>query len=145
MTISQLRAMARRLNQKNKISLWVVDYLQLVTCPEAHAKGNREQEVAQVAVGLKQLAKEMDAPVIVLSQLNDDGKLRESRATGQHADAIWKLNRSEGGNMHGEAVCLHVEKQRSGPRGPVNLTFIPKWTRFECAAKISDQDMPHND
>lgn len=142
LSIGKLRAKARRLKQKHDIKLWVVDYLQLVTAPEVRAKDNREQEVGHVALGLKLMAKELKAPVLLLSQLNDEGKLRESRATGQHADAIWKLERQQGGSESGEPVKLFIEKQRNGPRTTIDLTFLPHWTRFESASKVSDEDVP---
>jgi replicative DNA helicase len=142
MTIGQLRARARKLNQKHNIKLWVVDYLQLLHCPSKD--GNREQEVARISDGLKNMAQEFKVPVIALSQLNDDGKLRESRRIGQDAAAIWRLApASEEQNSVAQAVNVIIEKQRNGESGvAVPLVFIKTFTRFECPSRISDEDVP---
>lgn len=143
LSVDEIRARARRYNQQAPVALWVIDYLQLVK-----GKGdNREQEVASVALGAKYMSKELNAPVLLLSQLNDDGKIRESRAPGQHADGMWKLRHKpdEDGEETSEAcaVDLLIEKQRNGPRNvSVHLTFFPEFTRFESAAKVSDADVP---
>lgn len=141
MTIGQLRAMARKHNQKQKVALWIVDYIQLLHAPD---KDNREQEVAAISQGLKDMAKEFQAPVIGLSQLNDDGKLRESRRIGQDADCVWKLNRKDDSdNGVSEVIELFIEKQRGGERNvKVPLVFLKQFTRFECPAKILDEDVP---
>lgn len=142
MTIGQLRAIARRINQKQKVALWVVDYIQLLNA--AVKDGNREQEVAAISKGLKDMAKEFRAPVIALSQLNDKGQLRESRSIGQDADCIWMLNRKEDTDSYAsEVIELRIEKQRGGVRNVgVPLVFLKQFTRFECPAKISDEDVP---
>jgi replicative DNA helicase len=120
------------MHQQHPLALIVVDYLQLL-CAEAD---NREQEVATISRGLKQMATELSCHVFALSQLNDSGKLRESRAIGQDADAIWKLVKSEDPNDDTPAtrkVHLDVEKQRSGPAGiRIPLLFLKDYTRFEC-------------
>ncbi len=124
LSILQLRAKARRMAQQYGIKLFVVDYLQLLHSTARRAE-NRQQEIADISNGIKALAKELKVPVIVLSQLNrgddDDGG-------GPEQDA--------------EPVNLLIAKQRNGPTGDVNLTFLKSYTRFESAAKISGDDLP---
>ncbi len=142
-TIGQLRAKARRLHQLHGIKVWIVDYLQLLSAPDVASKENREREVSSIGEGLKKMAKELEGTVIVLSQLNDDGKLRESRATGQHADGVWKLSREEVlDNGKFERMKLDLEKQRNGARGAVPLGFLPHFTRFESVARGSEEPAP---
>lgn len=155
LSIYQLRANARRLKQAHDIQLFIVDYLQLLNASGGSRRiENRQQEVADISNGIKQMAKELNVPVLALSQLNDDGKLRESRAIGMDADGLWQLQRVEerqedGKARESEPVQLWVRKNRNGPRDVcVNLTFLAPYTRFESAAKIDDSDVPnqpHND
>jgi len=144
--IGQIVAEARRLKQAHDIRLIVVDYLQLVTGGAKGRDYNREQEISGVASALKRLAKELNIPVVAPSQLTDDGKLRESRAIGQHADLVLKMTSkaTEGDDCsQGEPVDVFIEKNRNGPSHvTVKLTFLKKWTRFETAAKVSDADVP---
>jgi len=146
-SITQIVAAARRLKQQHDIRLIVVDYLQLVT-GGGGGDQSREQEVSGVAMALKRLAKELDIPVVAPSQMNDDGKLRESRAIGQHADLIMKMKsvaKEDENCEHGEPVDVFIEKNRNGPSHvTVHLTFLKEFTRFESAAKVSDEDMPGN-
>ncbi len=149
-----LRAKARRLSQKEgKLGLIVIDYLQLM-----HQKGkveSRQLEVSEISRALKQLAKELDAPIMALSQLNrkveerKGGKpmlsdLRESGAIEQDADVVMFIHREddsqEGGapqtdNRAAIPVELIVAKQRNGPVGSVDLIFLPEYTRFESRAR----------
>lgn len=159
LSVYQLRARARRMVQQWDIKFLVVDYLQLLNAADGRRKmENRQQEVADISRALKEMAKELRIPVLALSQLNDDGQLRESRAIGQDADGVWVLeepDKEEDGYERREshAVNLIIKKQRSGPRNVVvNLTFLTSITRFESAAKVSDDDVPdvprgnpHND
>jgi replicative DNA helicase len=139
LSIHTLRAKARRMWQQYDIKLFVVDYLHLLNASGGARKpDNREQEISDIANGMKQMAKELDVPVIVLSQLNDEGKLRESRAIGQHADNVWMLEENEQ-----KEHVLVFKKQRSGPRDVVvRLTFRAEFTRFEDASSVSDNDVP---
>jgi replicative DNA helicase len=139
-SIQQIAAEARRLKQEHDIKLVVVDYLQLVTGGGTSKETNREQEVSGVAAALKRLAKELGVPVVAPSQLTDDGKLRESRAIGQHADLIIKLtseaNEGEEVSEEGERVEAFIEKNRNGPsKVSAHLVFLKQYTRFESAAK----------
>lgn len=134
MSIGQVNAVARRLKQKHGIKVIVVDYIQLLS-----GKGdNREQEISNISKGLKSMALELDCAVLALSQLTDDGKLRESRAIGQDADTIWKLVNEGEWQPIIQPVKLHVEKCRDGATGSVSLTFMKQFTRFECVSKIQD-------
>jgi replicative DNA helicase len=164
LSILQLRAKARRMAQQHGIKLFVIDYLQLLHSTARRAE-NRQQEIADISSGIKSLAKELEVPVIVLSQLNREmekdknrkprmSDLRESGSIEQDADLIGLLYKpSSGDDDEGAAptgddhdavpVNLLIAKQRNGPTGDVNLTFLKSFTRFENAAKISDDDV-HN-
>lgn len=143
LSITQLRAKARRLKQRHHIDVIVIDYLQLLTSSSEKAKDNRQVEVAEISRGIKALAKELSIPIIVLAQLNrksEEGNaepalhhLRESGSIEQDADTVMLLNRSfeleEG--VRGYKATVHIAKQRSGPVGKVDLRFIGEYTRFE--------------
>lgn len=154
-TCSAIVAESRRLKQEHGVKLVVVDYLQLVVGDKGGRDENREQEVSGVASALKRLAKELKVPVVVPSQLNDDGKLRESRAIGQHCDVELLLKSAAkkakgrdddeiaGDFADAEPVNVFVAKNRNGRRGvTVPLTFLKIYTRFESAAKVSGEDVP---
>jgi len=139
-SVFELRAKARRMAQQHGIKFLVIDYLQLLSAVGGGRKvESRQQEVTDISRGIKAIARELEIPVLALSQLNDDGKLRESRAIGQDADGIWILKRDEEADEDG-AVILDVAKNRNGPVGAVNLYFHKLFTRFESAAKVSDND-----
>lgn len=166
LSIMQLRAKARRMAQQHQIKLLVIDYLQLL-----HSTGrksdNRQQEISEISGGVKSLAKELNVPVLVLSQLNRDmerdkrrpklSDLRESGAIEQDADFVGLLYKpakddDEQDNSHSydrDAVPMNllVAKQRSGPTGDIPLTFLKSYTRFESASRVSDNQtsMPYND
>jgi replicative DNA helicase len=162
LSILQLRAKARRMAQQYGIKLFVIDYLQLLHSTARRAE-NRQQEIADISSGIKSLAKELDVPVIVLSQLNREierekgrpprlSDLRESGSIEQDADVVGLLYRPKageddegGGSADEEAVPVNllIAKQRNGPTGDVNLTFLKPYTRFETAAKVSDEDVPN--
>lgn len=164
LSILQLRAKARRMFQQYGIKLFVIDYLQLLHSTSRRAE-NRQQEIADISSGIKALAKELNVPVIVLSQLNREierekgrpprlSDLRESGAIEQDADLVGLLYKPKSGNEDDESassgpeeeavpVNLLIAKQRNGPTGDVNLTFLKPYTRFESAAKVSDADVPN--
>jgi replicative DNA helicase len=144
MTIGQAVAVARRFRQKHGTGLVVVDYMQRLSCPDKKVQ-NREQEIAAISSGLKNIATEHNIPVIVLSQLNDDGKLRESRAPGQDTDSLWIISNDGERQPRVQSVTLSIEKSRDGEVGAVPLTFFKTFTRFESAAKIADTDVPANE
>jgi replicative DNA helicase len=159
LSILQLRAKARRMFQQFGIKLFIVDYLQLLHSTARRAE-NRQQEIADISSGIKSLAKELNVPVIVLSQLNRElekdkdrkprlSDLRESGAIEQDADVVcllYKPSREEDETAGEEAeatpVNLLIAKQRNGPTGDVHLTFLKQYTRFESAAKVTDDDVP---
>lgn len=135
LTIGQVVASARRLHQKKKIRMVVIDYIQLLS-----GKGdNREQEISNISKGIKSLALELNCPVMALSQLTDDGKLRESRAISQDADTIWKLENDGDWQPLIQPIKLRIEKCRDGMTGMVNLVFVKEFTRFESVTKQSHQ------
>jgi replicative DNA helicase len=161
LSILQLRASARRMLQQYGIKLFVIDYLQLLHSTSRRAE-NRQQEIADISNGIKALAKELNVPVIVLSQLNRDvereknrkprlSDLRESGAIEQDADLVGLLYEPSSGdddegpsreNADAVAINLLIAKQRNGPTGEVALTFLKSYTRFESAAKVSADDVP---
>ncbi len=162
LSILQMRARARRMAQQHGIKLFVVDYLQLLHSTTRRSQENRQQEIAEISSGIKALAKELNVPVIVLAQLNRElekdksrkprlSDLRESGSIEQDADLVGLLYKPNAGDEEegpapeetdGLAVNLLIAKQRNGPTGDVPLTFLKSYTRFESAAKFSNEDMP---
>ena len=136
-TIAQLKAAMRQSFARNNIKFAVIDYLQLVSHPNCDS---REQEVSAISKGVKSIAMELNIPVMVLSQLNDDGKLRESRAIGQDADSVWKLDIEGEKQPQDQPVTLRIEKNRNGPIGKVNVLFRKQFTRFEGVSRVTDAD-----
>jgi replicative DNA helicase len=152
-----VRARARRLHrQTGKLGLIVVDYLQLMAAPAGKQGENRATEISEISRSLKALAKELDCPVVALSQLNRSveqrpdkrpvmSDLRESGAIEQDADLILFIYRDEVYNPDspdkGTAEII-IGKQRNGPIGRVRLTFIGENTRFENFANTGY--MPDN-
>jgi replicative DNA helicase len=163
LSILQLRAKARRMHQQYGVKLFVIDYLQLLHSTARRAE-NRQQEIADISNGIKALAKELNVPVIVLSQLNREverekgrpprlSDLRESGSIEQDADLVGLLYRPKQGDDDEQPpedndaipVNLLIAKQRNGPAGEdVHLTFLKSYTRFESAAKIHDADVPQH-
>ena len=138
MTIAQIQADARREKQKRGLDLAVIDYLQLATNPDSDS---REQEVSAVSKGAKAMAMEHDIPVIILSQLNDDGKMRESRAIGQDAGGIWKIEVDGQKQKFVQPVNLLIEKGRDSVSGGiVKLTFLKTITKFECQSRSGETE-----
>ena len=143
LTIMEMRAKARRIYARKKLGLIIVDYLQLLNGTDPRAP--REQQVAEVSRGLKAMAKELDLPVIVLSQLNRSSEkenrtprlsdLRESGSIEQDADVVLMLSRPKDADEKfqtaANAADLIVAKQRNGPVGDLKLTFLQEITRFE--------------
>lgn len=158
LSILQLRAKARRMYQQHGIKLFVIDYLQLLSASSQKIE-NRQQEIAQISNGIKALAKELDVPVIVLAQLNRElekdknrkprlSDLRESGSIEQDADLVGLLYKAEADKIDDDEpqqldadvvpVNLLIAKQRNGPTGDVNLTFLKSFTRYESASKVAD-------
>jgi replicative DNA helicase len=143
LSIMELRAKARRVHARHKLGFIIVDYLQLISPTDS--KVPREQQVAEASRGLKALAKELDVPVLVLSQLNRSSEkenrvprlsdLRESGSIEQDADVVLMLARpkdsEENYQVASDSADLIVAKQRNGPVGELKLTFLRDITRFE--------------
>jgi len=146
LSVLQMRAKARRLNSEKGLGLAVVDYLQLMS--GRGGSDRREQEISEISRSLKALAKELNIPVVALSQLNrkvEDrtdrrpfmADLRESGAIEQDADVILFIYRDEmydeNSKQKGTAEVI-IGKQRNGPIGKITLAFIDQYTRFENLA-----------
>ncbi|OJW84569.1 MAG: replicative DNA helicase [Bacteroidetes bacterium 46-16] len=156
LNIFELRAKARRLKQKHDIQLIIIDYLQLMQA-SIDKGGNREQEISKISRDLKALAKELEVPIIALSQLNRSvetrkeskvpqlSDLRESGAIEQDADMVMFLYRPEyyginndemGQPIEGE-THVHIAKHRNGSTDTVKVRFIKEYQKFV--------DLPDND
>jgi replicative DNA helicase len=144
LTIMEMRAKARRLKAEHGLSLLIVDYLQLMS---AYGRvENRVQEISGISRGLKALAKELEVPVIALSQLSRAPEqrqgdhrpqlsdLRESGSIEQDADVVLFIYREEvykqDEDNAGKADLI-ISKQRNGPIGTVKLAFLKQYTKFE--------------
>lgn len=143
-SILELRAKARRMVDEHKIRLLVVDYLQLMSAP--NIRESREREIATISRSLKGLAKDLDIPIIALSQLNraveqrSSGKpmladLRESGSIEQDADVVLFVHRNrEGDTVTPEELnkaSIIIGKQRNGEIGEVPLAWVGEYARFE--------------
>jgi len=147
LTALELRARARRLHRQcGKLGLIVIDYIQLMS--STRQGENRATEISEISRSLKALAKELDVPVIALSQLNRSleqrpnkrpvmSDLRESGAIEQDADVILFIYRDEVYNPETPEKGISeiiIGKQRNGPIGTVRLAFLGEYTRFENLA-----------
>ena len=148
LSMMELRAKARRLKAEVNVGCIVIDYLQLITSREY--PDSRQQQISTISRNLKALAKELDIPVIVLSQLSRAvesrggdrrpmlSDLRESGAIEQDADTVLMLYRPdfyEGEDSENAGIAeVIIAKQRNGPTGTVKLAFVREYTRFERLA-----------
>lgn len=154
-SLTRLRALARRLKSRHDLGMVVVDYMQLMTLGDRAE--SRQIEISRLSAGLKQLARELKIPVIALSQLNRAvearqdkrplmGDLRESGSIEQDADAILLLFRKEyyfpeDVACKGKAEVI-VAKNRNGPTGVAELNFHASWMRFENAHHFPESAAP---
>ena len=152
MGILELRAKARRLKKEKDVGIIIVDYLQLMQGPRNVE--SRQQEISMISRSMKNLAKELDVPVLALSQLSRAvetrggdrrpmlSDLRESGAIEQDADVVLFIYRQEFYRTEEEVKMKQLEgkaeviigKQRNGPVGTIHLSFVKKWARFENPA-----------
>lgn len=149
-SILDIRAKARRIDAKNPLGLIVIDYLQLIRGSDSRMP--REQQIADISRGVKGMAKELNVPVVVLSQLNRESEkenrnprlsdLRESGSIEQDADVVLLMHRAkkheddetfDDSGLPGdiEHIKLIIAKQRNGPVGEIDLSFFRRHTRFE--------------
>lgn len=152
LTIYEFRAKARKLKMQHQIQMIIIDYLQLMTAGiDSKGPGNREQEISTISRTLKAIAKELDIPIIALSQLSRSvetragdkrpqlSDLRESGAIEQDADMVmfifrpeyYGIDSDENGNSTQGLAEIIIAKHRSGSTGTAKLRFIPAQTRFE--------------
>lgn len=161
LSVLELRAKARRLKAEHNVGLIVVDYLQLMQGPKNVQ--SREQEISMISRSLKALAKELNIPVIALSQLNRAvetrgdkrpvlADLRESGAIEQDADVVlfvhrpemYNIEKDEDGNPTEGIAEIIVGKQRNGPTGTVKLSFVKRYAQFENLARFRDMPAPYS-
>lgn len=147
-TVMEMLAKSRRLKQEKGLGLIIIDYLQLMTGKER--RENRQQEISGMTRSLKIMAKEINVPVMVLSQLSranekrDDKKpmlsdLRESGSIEQDADVVMFIHRENYYNAEADALSqIIIAKQRSGPTGTVSLAWKGEQTRFSEASNMSE-------
>ena len=146
-TLVDIRAKARRLAARRQgLGMIIVDYLQLMS--HSRRVENRQQEIAEISRGLKMLAKELDIPVVAVSQLNRDPErrqdkrpqlsdLRESGALEQDADVVMFIHRDDVDPAKKGLADLIVAKHRNGPTDTLPLTFLPHLTQFRSFAPAS--------
>ena len=151
-SITEIRARCRKLKLEKNIGLVIIDYLQLVQGSSKRALGSREQEIAEISRSLKILAKELDVPVIALSQLSRAveqrpdhrpmlSDLRESGSIEQDADIVMFLYRDDYYNEDSEKKDIAeviIAKQRSGSTGTVDLRWMGSYTKFVNLEKRFD-------
>jgi len=143
-SVMELRAKARRLKARSNCQLLIIDYLQLMTSGTHSSREGRQQEISEISRSVKGLARELNVPIIILSQLNRAvenrtdhrpqlSDLRESGAIEQDADVVFLLTRKEYYNKDDEPgmADLILAKQRNGPTGEIKLHWSKDYTRFE--------------
>jgi replicative DNA helicase len=146
----ELRTKARRLQAESGLDMLIVDYLQLMQATTTSRDANRVQEVSEISRGLKALARELQVPVVALSQLSRQAEMRESkeprlsdlRESGsieQDSDLVLFLWRekergAEETDADGEVINLKLAKHRNGPTGEIKLYFRKRQTRFVAYA-----------
>ena len=142
-SIGEMRSKCRRMKLENDLGLIIIDYVQLMS-GSGRSSDSRQQEISDISRALKQLARELEVPVVALSQLSravekrDDHRpmlsdLRESGAIEQDADVIMFIYRDDYYNKESTKpgiADIIVAKQRNGSTGPVELVWLGKYTKF---------------
>ena len=151
-TCLEIKAKARRLKAQHNLGLVIIDYLQLIT--SSGRVENRQQEISEISRSLKGLARELNVPVIAVSQLSRAveqrierrprlSDLRESGAIEQDADLVVFLYREEyykpKTDRKGIAEVI-ISKQRNGPTGQIDLAFVKEYAKFENLARIPEEE-----
>ena len=150
-SVSELRSKCRKYKPENDLDLIIIDYLQLMTGSVGRSSESRQQEISEISRSLKGLARELNVPVIALSQLSRAvesrpdkrpmlSDLRESGAIEQDADVVMFIYRDEYYNKDSEykkQAEIIIAKQRNGPVGTVHLAWLGEYTKF---ANLSRQD-----
>lgn len=156
--INDIRSKCRRLKQEKGLDMVIIDYLQLIMgSGGANRQENRQQEVSEISRTLKAMARELDVPVIALSQLSRGvesrqdkrpmmSDIRESGSIEQDADVVAFLYRDDYYNKESEKqniIEIIIAKQRNGPVGTVELAFVKEYSKFvNIDRKHSDEDVP---
>ncbi len=163
LSVFDLRAKCRRLKMQKNIELIIIDYLQLMSAGNSKGSGNREQEISTISRSIKEIAKELNVPIIALSQLSrsvetrgGDKKpmlsdLRESGAIEQDADIVsfiyrpeyYGLTHNEDGQSNEGIAEIIVAKHRNGALESVRLKFINQYARFDNVDSFGDDLVPN--
>lgn len=143
-TVAELRSKCRKYKLEHDLKIVIIDYLQLMSGSGARASDSRQQEISDISRSLKALARELNVPVVALSQLSRAveqrpdhrpmlSDLRESGAIEQDADVVMFIYRDDYYNHDSEMKGISeiiIAKQRNGPIGTVNLVWLPEYTKF---------------
>ncbi|NBU46733.1 MAG: replicative DNA helicase [Flavobacteriales bacterium] len=160
-SIFDFRAKCRRLKAQHNIDLIIIDYLQLMSAKDGKGGGNREQEISTISRSIKEIAKELNVPIIALAQLSRSveqrggdkrpqlSDLRESGAIEQDADIVsfiyrpeyYGLIKDDDGNANQGVGEIIIAKHRNGALDRVRLRFVPEYARFENLNEVPEMDI----
>lgn len=143
-SLAEIRSKCRKFKLEHNLDIVIIDYLQLMSSGGGRSSDSRQQEISEISRGLKRMARELDVPVVALSQLSRAveqrpdhrpmlSDLRESGAIEQDADVVMFLYRDEYYNKESElkgTAEVIIAKQRNGPIGTVTLAWLPQFTKF---------------
>lgn len=143
-SLAEIRSKCRKFKLEHNLDIVIIDYLQLMSSGGSRVNDSRQQEISEISRGLKRMARELDVPVVALSQLSRAveqrpdhrpmlSDLRESGAIEQDADVVMFLYRDEYYNKDSElkgTAEVIIAKQRNGPIGTVTLAWLPQYTKF---------------
>ena len=143
-SLAEIRSKCRKFKLEHNLDIVIIDYLQLMSSGSSRSSDSRQQEISDISRGLKRMARELDVPVVALSQLSRAveqrpdhrpmlSDLRESGAIEQDADVVMFLYRDEYYNKESElkgTAEVIIAKQRNGPIGTVTLAWLPQFTKF---------------